>query len=357
MNRSDTVGNARVTLFSPKIEELLRARRGATVFRIDGDTVGVTDPKLFNKLLESRAAHEFERPTFKPLQGRSIERATANEVLRAVSHDVRTALSGPPLDSVDLSGIWPRAGHVYLRDLLFGPDPLRFRVLIDHRLEKSAALTRALIRASAALPGTPGVAPPVSRLAARTVDAAVAAENGNDRRFALGLYRRVAAPICLGVAALVTNALWLGAPFRTDASSRHIVYESLRLLPPSWNILRAASPEFAALDARIGPGDDVLLLPLLTHRDPELWPDPDDFRPERWHDLDPEDHPGYCPFGHASDRCRGRHLIVPLAEHLLDRIRADGLTVSPEQTTARVRLAGLLAVERVRVTRTRLAHT
>ncbi|MEU0935008.1 cytochrome P450 [Embleya sp. NPDC005971] len=346
---SDTAGRARVTIFSPKIEEVLRERRGVKFFRVDADTVGVADPDLIEKLLGSRSAHEFERPTFKPLQGRSIARAEAAEVMQALSRDVRDALQGPDVDSVDLSGNWPHAGHAYLRDLLFRPDPWRLRVLTDRRLEAVPVLARAAVRTSAALPGVPDPDAPMSQLAALT---AAAAADPEQRHYALGLYRRVAAPVCLGVSALVANALWLGSPFDADASNRHIVLESLRLLPPSWNILRVASPEFPALDSRIGPDDDVLLLPLLSHRDPELWVDPDDFRPERWVDADADEHPGYFPFGHASDRCRGRHLIMPLAEHLLERIRAQGLTVSPQQTTANVPLAGLLGVTRVKMTRT-----
>ncbi|MET7301494.1 cytochrome P450 [Embleya sp. NPDC005575] len=353
MSRSDTVGRARATVFSPKIEELLRERRGVKFFRVDADTVGVADPDLIEKLLGSRSAHEFERPTFKPLYGRSIARSEAADVLQALSRDVRAALHGPVPDSVDLSGDWPNVGHAYLRDLLFRPDPLRLRVLTDRRLEALPVLARAAVRTSAALPGTPDPEAPMSQLAALT---ATAAADSDNRHYALGLYRRVAAPVCLGVSALVANALWLGSPFDADVSNRHIVLESLRLLPPSWNILRVASPEFPALDSRIGPNDDVLLLPLLSHRDPELWVDPDDFRPERWSDPDADDHAGYFPFGHASDRCRGRHLIMPLAEHLLDRIRSQGLTVNPHQTTAKVPLAGLLGVTRVRMTRTGLSQ-
>ncbi|MGW1993674.1 cytochrome P450 [Embleya sp. NPDC001921] len=348
MSRSDTVGRARVTVFSPKIEELLRDRRGAKVFRLEADTVGVADPTVMDKLLGSRSAHEFERPTFKPLQGRSIARAEANDMLHAISRDVRDALRKPSPDSIDLSGIWPRAGHAYLRDLLFGPEPSRFRLLTDPRLETAPVVARAAVRASAAWPGRPGPEASMSHLALRTAAAAA-----DDRHYAMGLYRRVAAPVCLGVSALVANALWLGSPFDPDASNRHIVLEALRLLPPSWNILRVASGEFPALDPRIGPNDDVLLLPLLSHRDPDLWDDPDEFRPRRWQDLDAENQPGYLPFGHVNERCRGRHLIVPLAEHLLERIRSQGLVVSPEQTTAKVPLAGLLGVTRVRVVRPR----
>ncbi|GAA3056467.1 hypothetical protein GCM10020000_43670 [Streptomyces olivoverticillatus] len=87
--------------------------------------------------------------------------------------------------------------------------------------------------------------------------------------------------------------------------SRNILYEAMRLLPPSWNLLRNRSPEYPVIDDRIRPGDDLLMLPLLTHRDPALWDAPDAFRPERWDTLDPDDTPGYMPFGHASERCWG----------------------------------------------------
>jgi cytochrome P450 len=123
----------------------------------------------------------------------------------------------------------------------------------------------------------------------------------------------------------------------------------LRLLPPSWNILRYASPQYPGVDERIGPADDVLLLPLLSHRDPRLWDAPDEFRPGRWDGLDPETHPGYLPFGHVSERCWGRHMVLPLAERVLDIVRRDGYTVDPAQRVGRVELDGLLEVASVRV--------
>lgn len=167
----------------------------------------------------------------------------------------------------------------------------------------------------------------------------------------MGLYRRAAAPVCFTVSTLVANALWLGVPFGDDTSNRNILHEAMRLLPPSWNVLRKASPEYPVLDSRIGPADDVLILPLVSHRDPALWDDPDEFRPERRGSLDPDDKPGYLPFGHASERCWGRHMVMPLAEVLLDIVRGDGLTVSPDQTAAQVPLAGLTGVSEVRVVR------
>jgi cytochrome P450 len=133
----------------------------------------------------------------------------------------------------------------------------------------------------------------------------------------------------------------------------NIILESLRLLPPSWNILRDASPEYPAVDERIGERDDVLLLPPLSHRDPALWDDRNAFRPERWDGLDPDTAPGYLPFGHTSERCWGRHMVMPLAEPLLDLIRGSGPVGDPGRRVGRVPLLGLLGVEEVRLTRSR----
>ncbi len=125
----------------------------------------------------------------------------------------------------------------------------------------------------------------------------------------------------------------------------------MRLLPPSWNLLRNASPEYPGIDARIGADDDVLLLPFVSHRDPKIWDAPDEFRPERWNDLDPDVTPGYLPFGHESERCWGRHMVMPLAETCLGMLRDGGFTVDPDQRKGRVLLTGLLGVQDVRVVR------
>jgi hypothetical protein len=236
-----------------------------------------------------------------------------------------------------------------LRDLVLGGDPGRLKVLMSRNLELTPVLTWTVIAAGAALPLRLRDTDASSDLAALTAQAG----SYQDRRYAMGIYRRAAAPVCFTVSTLVANALWLGAPFDEGVPNRSIVLESLRLLPPSWNILRRASPEYPEIDPRIGPADDVLVLPLLTHRDPALWEDPDEFRPERWGELDPDRTPGYLPFGHVSERCWGRHMVMPLAELLLDRLRTDGLTVDPDQRRAKVPLLGLLGVEEVRVTRVR----
>ncbi|MEU6237094.1 cytochrome P450 [Kitasatospora sp. NPDC047058] len=346
MAMSRTGRNARVTVFAPRIDALLREHRGADLFRLEEDTVGVAGVDLMDRLLRSRPANAEERPTFKPVQGRQVTRTDASALMQAVSADVRAALR-KPLGRPDLTGKWPHVAHVYLRDLVFGRESFRFRILVDRRLELTPKLTWMAVAAGTAMLGKPGAGIPLSQLAARALNA----ENYQDRRFAMYLYRRVAAPVCSTVSALATNALWLGAPFDEGVSNRDILLEALRLLPPSWNLLRMASPEYPAVDGRIGRADDILMFPLLSHRDPRLWDDPEAFRPERWKDLDPDDQPGYLPFGHADERCWGRHMVMPLAERLLDLVRRDGLVVSPEQTVGRVELDGLLEVAGVRMVR------
>ncbi|MGQ4513198.1 cytochrome P450 [Streptomyces sp. DW26H14] len=342
----DARHGGRTVRFAPRIDALLTRYTGADVFRLEPDTIGVAGPDQMDALLRSRPANAEERPTFKPVRARRVSRTDASTYMQAVSSDVRTALRRPLETDVDLTGSWPQVPHAYLRDLVFGRERLRFRVLVDRRLELTPKLTWSAVTSGAALLGRPGRQVPLSKLASLVLDSATF----EDRRYAMYLYRRVAAPVCFTVAALVTNAVWLGAPFDDALPNRHIIHEALRLLPPSWNILRVASPEFPAVDERIGAHDDILLLPLLSHRDPKLWDDPETFLPERWNDLDPDTHPGYLPFGHADERCWGRHMVLPLAERLLDLVRRDGLTVRPDQSVATVELDGLMEVSDVRVT-------
>jgi len=338
---------ARTTVFAPRLAALLKDHLGQDVFRLEPETIGVAGHEVADRILAARRATETERPTFKPLHGRSIPRTEASSVTRTIGNDVREALKRPLPEDVDLSGSWPLTGHRFLRDLILGQDPYRLRMLMSRNLELTTKLTWSVIAVGAALPGWPRPGDRLTGLAGRAAQAV----GYQDRRYAMGMYRRAAAPVCFTVSTLVANALWLGSPFDDATSNRNILHEALRLLPPSWNLLRNASEEYPAIDGRIGEKDDILLLPLLTHRDPALWDDADEFRPERWDDLDPDTAEGYLPFGHSSERCWGRHMVIPLAELLLDLIRDSGLVVDPAQRTGRVPLLGLLGVEDVRLTK------
>jgi hypothetical protein len=333
------------TVLNPRLAALLRDHGGQDLFRIDETTIGVAGPELMHRILNARPATELERPTFKPLHGRSIPRTDALGVMQAIGRDVRAALKRPIPSDVDLSGEWPHVGHVHLRDLILAHDPRRLRFLMNRVLELTPKLTWTVIGLGALW--LLRIRPEASAISTYSA----MAPGYHERRYAMGMYRRTAAPICFTISTLVANALWLGAPFEDGASNRKILHEALRLLPPSWNMLRNASPEYPLIDPRIRPTDDILILPLLSHRDPALWQDAQAFRPERWDSLNPDDLPGYLPFGHKTERCWGLHMVLPLAEMLLTMLRDGGFTVDPEQRRIDVPLAGLLGVSELRVVR------
>ncbi|MGW4830251.1 cytochrome P450 [Amycolatopsis japonica] len=334
------------TVFAPRLGRLLREHRGDGLFRLDRDTIGIADPDLMDALLRARVANAAERPTFKPVLGRPVTRTESSSLMQALASDVRRTMKQPTTQA-DLTGRWPGVPHDFIRRTVFGPELRRFRILVDRRLELTPKLTWAAVTAGAALVRRPASTRGLSTLARQVL----AADELEERRFRMYLYRRVAAPLCFTVAALATSAVWLGAPFDDGTPNEHILNEALRLLPPSWNILRVRSPEYTGIDPRIGQEDDVLLLPLLSHRAPALWDDPEEFIPARWADLDPDTHPGYLPFGHANERCWGRHLVMPMASRLLDLVRENDLVPSPRQRKAHVGLDGLLEVADLQVVR------
>lgn len=69
----------------------------------------------------------------------------------------------------DLTGRWPAAPHNHLRDLVFGDERFRFRLLVDRRLELTPKLTWSAVLTGSAILGRPSrerTEEPPSRLAA-----------------------------------------------------------------------------------------------------------------------------------------------------------------------------------------------
>ncbi len=87
------------------------------------------------------------------------------------------------------------------------------------------------------------------------------------------------------------------------------VQEVLRLHPPAiWSGRRVVN-DFEIHDQSVPGGSMVLFSPHVTHHDPHSFPDPAEFRPERWIDGHPDQnrpHPfSYIPFGGGNRRCLG----------------------------------------------------
>ncbi|MFE1983310.1 MULTISPECIES: cytochrome P450 [Streptomyces] len=102
-----------------------------------------------------------------------------------------------------------------------------------------------------------------------------------------------------------------------------LVHETLRLYPSAWILPRHATEDDTVAGYAVEAGTDLLICPYLTHRDPELWPDPEHFDPRRF--LIPDGrpaHPGaYFPFGIGPRACLGLQFALRestvLLEHLL----------------------------------------
>ncbi len=120
---------------------------------------------------------------------------------------------------------------------------------------------------------------------------------------------------------------------------RGVLKESMRLLPPmNWFSRRAMAP--AQLGAYAIPaGSIVICSPFVTHRQPDVYPDPHQFDPSRWQTLRPDPYE-YIPFGAGPRLCPGGDLatmeIMIILAMILQRYQ---LTPPPQ---ARIDRSGMM---------------
>ena len=113
-----------------------------------------------------------------------------------------------------------------------------------------------------------------------------------------------------------------------------VVRETLRLWPPAAVGGRRAIDDFEVLGHRVPGGSMVLYSQYVTHRLPEVWGDPERFRPERWEAGEPVPY-SFVPFGGGYRKCIGFALatleLQVLAVRLAQRVdwRLDHPAVRP----------------------------
>ncbi|MFB7589976.1 cytochrome P450 [Streptomyces sp. NPDC056169] len=96
-----------------------------------------------------------------------------------------------------------------------------------------------------------------------------------------------------------------------------VLSETLRLYPTGWLLPRHAAADEMLDGRRIPAGTDLLVCPYLTHRDPEVWPDPEAFVPERFPVRTPLRPGAYLPFGIGPRACLGTRFAMREMETLL----------------------------------------
>jgi cytochrome P450 len=84
-----------------------------------------------------------------------------------------------------------------------------------------------------------------------------------------------------------------------------VVKETLRLYPPAWVFDRSPLRDIVVGGYTIPKGANVLISPWVVHRDPAVWPDPDEFRPDRFADGAAPPRTAYFPFGDGPRSCVG----------------------------------------------------
>jgi cytochrome P450 len=116
-----------------------------------------------------------------------------------------------------------------------------------------------------------------------------------------------------------------------------VVKESMRLLPATpFLFFRRATGSFELGPYTLPEKAVVLLSPLVTHREPSLYPEPLRFWPERWKTLSPSTYE-YLPFGAGPRMCIGASFanmaLRVLLALLVQRFR---FTLSPDARVSRL---------------------
>ncbi|MCW7536891.1 cytochrome P450 [Aquabacterium sp. A7-Y] len=113
--------------------------------------------------------------------------------------------------------------------------------------------------------------------------------------------------------------------------------ESIRLMPPLWLVDRKCSEPVELGRFTLPAHTNVITSPYVTHRDPELWSDPERFDPDRFLPSAQAGRPRYAhfPFGGGRMKCIGIGLALlelkALLRAVLPVLRLEpGSTVQPE---------------------------
>lgn len=103
-----------------------------------------------------------------------------------------------------------------------------------------------------------------------------------------------------------------------------VVSETLRLHPPAAISARTVAIGFEFAGTSVKAGRTVIFSPYVTHRLPELWPDPERFDPRRWDPRAPDHRKPapheFLPFGGGPHRCLGAAFATAEMTVLLERL-------------------------------------
>ena len=119
--------------------------------------------------------------------------------------------------------------------------------------------------------------------------------------------------------------------------TRMVLDETMRLLPPAWVVTRSAVADDEVDGFFVPAGSLAIVSPYVTHRDPELWPNPEGFDPQRFENTEQPRY-AYFPFGGGPHLCIGagfammeaQIVLATVAQHVrLDLVPGHPVEVEP----------------------------
>ncbi len=127
-----------------------------------------------------------------------------------------------------------------------------------------------------------------------------------------------------------------GAPPSNDDLDRlplleGVILESMRLLPPVYWIPRIARAPFALGGQAFAEGTTIFLSPYVTHRLPQVYPEPDCFIPQRWIGARQNTYT-YIPFSAGPRRCIGSTYAMNLMKIVMATILQKYSLSLPDHT-------------------------
>jgi cytochrome P450 len=115
------------------------------------------------------------------------------------------------------------------------------------------------------------------------------------------------------------------------AFTEAVINETLRLWPPAPITGRMTAVRYTLGDYTLEPGTRIVLLLDAVNRDPDAYPDPDEFRPERFLGERPPSH-SWIPFGGGIKRCIGAAFAMRELVTVLHTVLREG-TLEPVNRT------------------------
>lgn len=103
--------------------------------------------------------------------------------------------------------------------------------------------------------------------------------------------------------------------------TRQIITETLRLYPPVWMFTRQTTADTELGGHRLPAGTTLVLSSYLLQHRPDLFSDPEEFRPERWENSNPP-RDAYMPFSAGARKCMGDSFAMTEAVLVLASVAA-----------------------------------